>query len=50
LDSTQCSQCNQEELNLLNKATELFMDAHNLGTQIECKEELIVYMSLDDDD
>ncbi|KAL7073440.1 hypothetical protein ACQ4LE_007216 [Meloidogyne hapla] len=50
LDSTQCNQCNSEELTLLNKATDLFMDAHNLGTQIECKEELIVYMSLDDDD
>ncbi|KAF7638508.1 hypothetical protein Mgra_00002186 [Meloidogyne graminicola] len=50
LDSSQCTPCNQEELSLLNRATELFMEAHNLGTQIECKEELIVYMSLDDDD
>jgi hypothetical protein len=42
--------CNQDELSLLNRATELFMDAHNLGNQIKCKEELIVYMSLDDDE
>jgi hypothetical protein len=37
-----------EELDLLNRFSELFLDAHRLGAQLECKEELIVYMSLDD--
>lgn len=40
--------CTREELDLLNRVSDHFLDAHRSGTQIECKEELIVYMSLDD--
>uniref|UniRef100_A0A915D190 Late endosomal/lysosomal adaptor and MAPK and MTOR activator 1 n=1 Tax=Ditylenchus dipsaci TaxID=166011 RepID=A0A915D190_9BILA len=38
----------QEDLHLLLKATDLFQSAYRAGSQIECKEELIAYMSLDD--
>jgi hypothetical protein len=46
--SQQQSAVSIEELDLLNRFSELFLDAHRLGAQLECKEELIVYMSLDD--
>lgn len=31
----------QNELSLLNYAADLFLEAHQLGAQIECKEELV---------
>jgi hypothetical protein len=37
-----------EDLELLGRMADLFLDAHRLAGQIECKEDLIVYMSLDD--
>lgn len=39
---------NSEEFLWLSKGASLFNDAFRLGAQIECKEELIAYMSLDD--
>ena len=46
--TTRPSDCSRHDLDQLDRASELFLDAHRLGAQIECKEELIVYMSLDD--
>ncbi|KAI3422168.1 hypothetical protein GPALN_012701 [Globodera pallida] len=41
-------QMTRDELALLSRVGELFLDAHKLGAQIECKDELIVYMSWDE--
>ncbi|KAI1719622.1 hypothetical protein Ddc_08843 [Ditylenchus destructor] len=38
----------QDELAILHKTAELFTNTYQAGPQIECKEELIAYMSLDD--
>jgi hypothetical protein len=36
------------DIDMVSKLADGFIEAYSIGPQIECKEELIVYMSLDE--
>ncbi|KAL3079400.1 hypothetical protein niasHT_036389 [Heterodera trifolii] len=46
--SRHVSPATRDELAFISRIGENFLDAHRLGAQIECNEELIVYMSWDE--